>query len=150
MDAYLYSEVLTQKGKEFSSIDVRIQRLRLSCQYQDRSIKVDHNRIHDRKPTEGIFNCGGAIAKNSEELSQQIFELSVAEDLRIVVLVENKFEIFVVDDLFDTVDVVLVIYAFQLETEFEVLIVEDSDVGLRVIFEYFDHSCRVEKVVFEK
>ena len=76
--------------------------------------------------------------------------MHVAKNLRIVVLVEDKLEIFVVDDLFDAVDVPFEVYALEVEAQFEVLVIEDSYVGLWVVLEYFDHSGRIDQVVLEE
>jgi hypothetical protein len=69
-----------------------------------------------------------------------LFELKIAEDGRIVVFIEDKLEILVVDDLLDLVDVAFEVYAVELEAQLEILIVEDSDAGLWIISEHFYYS----------
>lgn len=69
-----------------------------------------------------------------------MFELQVIEQLGVVLLIEDKLEFIVVDEFLDPADVALEVYIFQLEAELQVLVVEDADVGLRVVAEVFDHS----------
>jgi len=52
--------------------------------------------------------------------------------------------------LLDAVDVTLEVNALNVEAKLEILVVEDANVALRVVPEYFDHSGRVDQVIFEE
>ena len=79
-----------------------------------------------------------------------MFELHVVEHLLILRLVEDEGEIGVVYDVLDLADVLLVVAVVHLEAKFQVLIVKHSQVGLRVVFEGFDHAGGVDEVAAEE
>ena len=87
-------------------------------------------------PAEAVFDCCLSLAQDAEKFCNEVFELQIAEDLRVIVLVEDKLEILIVDDLLNFADEVFKVDALEFKAELKILIVEDTDVGLRVVFEY--------------
>lgn len=79
-----------------------------------------------------------------------MFELQITEKRRIIIFIEDELEAVIIDDLLYFADVGLIVDVIQLKAEFEVLIIEDADIGLRVIVENFDHPGWVYEVVVEK
>lgn len=68
-----------------------------------------------------------------------MFELQIVEGL-IFALLEDHAKLRVVNDLFDFLDVVLIVAISNLKAQFEILIVKHSNVGLRIILKDFDYS----------
>ena len=149
MGADLHLEVVTEEVEKVFSLKVTVKRVGLACEDEDGPEEVDEDGIHDRIVVEVVLYCA-TITKNTEELGDELFELQITEDGRIIVLVKDELEILVVDDLFDLSNVALVVHALQLEAKFEVLIIEHPDVGLGVVVEGLDHPCRVDQVVLEE
>lgn len=150
MESNFDLEVVTKILQQLISLHVRIQTLSLSGKNQKGSEKVDENSVHDRVAVDSRIDVGVAVAKYPKKLHDKVFELQIAEKRRVIILIEDELEGLVVDDLLYFVDVGLVVDVVQLEAEFQVLIIEDADVGLRVIVEAFDHASWVYEVVVEK
>lgn len=93
---------------------------------------------------EMFLNSSLCLPKYPKELGDEVLELKVAEHFGVIVLVEDKLEVFVVYYLLYFAYVVLEVNTLELEAELEVLVVEDSNAGLRVVNERFDHPCWVD------
>jgi hypothetical protein len=76
--------------------------------------------------------------------------LQVAVYLGVIILVEYKLEVLVVDDLFYFADVVFKVNALELEAEFEILVIECPYAGLGILLKYFDDSSWVDQIVLEE
>ena len=74
----------------------------------------------------------------------------VIVDCGVVLLLEHEAEGLIVDHLLEFGEMKLVVGLVRLETELEVLIVEDADVGLGVVLEELDHPGGVLEVLLEK
>ena len=70
--------------------------------------------------------------------------------MKFLVFREKEGELRVYYQVFNFVDIVFYTLAVQLKTEFEVLVIEDSNVGLRVVIENFDDSRIIDQIVFKK
>ena len=118
VDADLHAEIVAEEIEEILPFDVGIEGISFSCEYEDGSEEVDEDGIHDGVSAEALLDGGVALAEESEELGDEVFELQITEDLWIIVFVENKFEILVVDDLLYFAYVAFEVYALEFEAEF--------------------------------
>jgi hypothetical protein len=146
----LHIEVRAQELKKILAFDVRIQCVSASSEDEQRPEEIDEDGVHDGVVVDGILNADSALSEHSEELHDELLELQVIEDLGVVLLIEHELKLVVVDELLNLPNVAFKVNVFEFEAELQVLVVEDSDVGLRVIAEVLDHSGRIDEVVLEE
>lgn len=111
---------------------------------EDRPEEVDEDCVHDGYAAETGLDAVSAIAQQPKELHDELFELHVIEDTGIIGLIKQKAKVRIIDDILNLPDVLLVIAILSLEAQLEVLIVEDSDVGLHIVLEELDYSRRLD------
>ena len=150
MDIVLNIEMRDEDVKERGLMDIGAKTVNRVGEDEDRSEEIDEDSVHDGDAAETSLDAVSAIAQQPEELHDQLFELHVVEDGGIVGLIEEEAKVGVVDDVLDLADVLLVVAILGLEAQLEILIVEDSDVGLHVVLEQLDHSCGLDEVVIEE
>lgn len=76
--------------------------------------------------------------------------MQITEQKWVIVLVEDEFEAFIIDDFFDFVDIELIVDVIEFETELEILVVKDSNICLRIVGKNFDHTGSIYKVMLKK
>lgn len=111
---------------------------------EDRPEEVDEDCVHDGYAAETGLDAVSAIAQQSKELHDELFELHVIEDTRIIGLIKQKAKVRIIDDILNLPDILLVVAILSLEAQLEILIVEDADVGLHIVLEELDYSCRLD------
>lgn len=84
------------------------------------------------------------LSQNTKEFHDQTLGLRIIEDGWIIIRIEDELEIRIVDDLLNLANVQVIVNIFQFEAQLEVLIIEDANLCLRVIFENLYNSCRVD------
>lgn len=76
--------------------------------------------------------------------------MQITEQKWVIVLVEDEFEAFIIDDFFDFVDIELIVDVIEFETELEILVVKDSNICLWIVGKNFDHTGSIYKVMLKK
>ena len=111
---------------------------------------MNHDIVHDREVIDGLENGEFSWAEFSEKFWDECFGLSIVKDGLIVFLIKYELKSLIVDEFFYFLNKLFWFGAVNFETQLEVLIVEDSNVGLRIIVEYFDYSGWVDKILFKE
>lgn len=144
------SEEGAKEGQQFVSGDEVIQRFCFIHEDHESSEEVHHDDVHDRIFVDSLEDCVLARAQLTEELHDEGLGLVIVENVGVVLLVKNELEGGVVDELLDLVNQLLRFLVVYLEAEFQVLVVEHFDMGLRVVRENFHHSRGVHQVMLEE
>lgn len=74
----------------------------------------------------------------------------VVEDLRVILLVEDELECRVIDELLDLLDQGFRVGVTGFKAEFQVLVVEDTNMSLGIILKDLDNSIGVNQVFVEE
>lgn len=143
VEGNLYFEVVTKVLQEFFAVDVRIEGVGSAREDQDWTEEVDHHCVHNGIAGNGLLDRNVALTENSKELHNEVLELQVAEDGGVIIFEEDELEALIIKDGLYLIDVPLVVDAFQFKAQLQVLIVEHSYVGLRIIVEPLHDSSRV-------
>lgn len=150
MDIDFYIEMRDKDVKEGGLVDIGVETLCGVGEDENRPEEIDEDCVHDGYAVETGLDAVGAIAQQPKELHDQLFELHVIEDTRIIGLIKQKAKVRIIDDILNLPDVLLVIAILSLEAQLQILIVEDSDVGLHIVLEELDYSSGLDQVVIEE
>lgn len=118
--------------------------------YEYGSKEVDKHCIHDGVAIQALLDVHVACTEQSKELHDELFELKIVEYWRVLRLIKNECEIRIIDNLLDFIYVLLVVAIVNFEAEFEVLIVEDPNVGLYVILKDLYDSWRLKQIMIKE
>jgi hypothetical protein len=102
------------------------------------------NFIHNWERIKSLEYISVFLHKKPKKLHDEAFCLGIIIDGWIIRWRKDELKVWVVDDIFDFVYVGIVVYVFWLEAELEILIVEDADMGLRIILECLYDSSRID------
>lgn len=105
---------------------------------------MNQNSIHDRIFLQRYQHTRTALTKHSKELHNQALGLRVIENIRVIGGSEDELEAGIIDDVLNLSYVQVVVDVIKLEAKLEVLIVEDTNLSLRIVLEYLDHSSRID------
>ena len=111
---------------------------------------MDHDIVHNGEVIDSLEDGEFSWTEFSEKFWYECFRLSIVKDGLIVFLIKYELKSLIVDEFFYFLNELFWFGAVNFETQLEVLIVEDSNVGLRITFEYFNNSGWVDKILFEE
>ena len=86
-----------------------------ACEYQDGSEEKDEDSVHEGVLVERGFNIIQFLYDDSKKLHNQLFELQIIKKFWILILIEDKFEIVVIQYFLNFVDMLVVILVLHLE-----------------------------------
>jgi hypothetical protein len=72
------------------------------------------------------------------------------EVVRVALVGKDQLELWIIDEIVDLGEVLVIVGVFGLENEFEQLEVKDGLVGVGVLVEKFDGAVLIDEVVFEE
>jgi hypothetical protein len=140
VSSYFHVEICRKKLKEVFSFNIGIQSVGSSSEYEQRSEEIDEDSVHNRVIIDGFLYHQTTLTQYSEKFHDELFKLKIIENLWIIFFIEHELKSLVIDYFLDLSNVGLKINVLEFEAQFEVLIIEDSNIGLRIIREVFHNS----------
>jgi len=150
VDLNIDAEEGTEEGQQLVSGDEVVQGFALVHEDEEGSEEVNHNDVHNGVFVQGLHDSGLNRAELTKEFGDEGFGLSVIEEWGVIFLEEVEFEVGVVNQFFYLLDELLWFWTVDFEADLQVLIVEDTDVTLRVVEERLDYAIGVDQILGEE
>jgi hypothetical protein len=136
----LQLEVAPQQLVNLPRVDLLIESAAVVCYQQYASKEDDHQFMDNWVLPEPLLYCHLALPHLLQELSHQLFHLSAAKPEAILTTEprRSQFELGIVEDVIDLLEVLLVVAILTLEDQLQQLEVEDGLVSMWIVLEDLD------------